>query len=382
MEKLTEFLEQRRQQDRLRSLSPVEGRDPGRCRMDGRELVDLSSNDYLGLSAHPRLQQAARVAVHEKGTGSGASRLMSGDLQLHHRLEKRTADLKGTEAALAFNSGYQANTGLIPALAGRHDAIFADRLSHASIVDGALLSRADLHRFRHNDPAHLQQLLERKRSGARDALVVTESVFSMDGDLAPLDELADMAERYSCTLVVDEAHATGVYGPGGAGRVEAEGLTNRTAVIMGTYSKALGGFGAYVAGRRTLVDYLVNSARSFIYSTALPPAVTAANLAAVELCLDGLDRGEELLDRAAWFRGELDRQGWQIKGHSQIVPLVVGDSREALRLGRELRERGFLTVPVRPPTVPEGQARLRLSLSWAHDPTDLEALTEALDELR
>jgi len=381
MEKLTDFLERRKERGRLRSLSPAEEREPGRCRIDHRDMVDLSSNDYLALSRHPRLLGAAREALDEFGTASGASRLMSGDLELHHRLEKHTAKLKGTEAALAFNSGYQANTGLIPALAGRHDAIFADRLSHASLVDGAMLSRAKLHRFRHNDPAHLEQLLQRQRSGARYAFVVTESVFSMDGDLAPLETLAELAERYSCMLVVDEAHATGIFGPGGAGRVEAEGLTDRTAVMMGTYSKALGGFGAYVAGSRTLVDYLVNSARSFIYSTALPPAVTAANLAAVELCLGGLDRGRELLSRAARFRQELERQGWHIKGYSQIVPLLLGDSSEALRLGRKLRERGFLTVPVRPPTVPEGQARLRLSLSWAHDPADLEALVEALNEV-
>jgi 8-amino-7-oxononanoate synthase len=378
MEGWKEFLEERERRETLRRLSPSATRAPAVAIRDGREYVDFSSNDYLGLSSHPALVRAAKEALDRYGVGAGASRLMSGDLDIHHELEAAVAVFKGAEAALVFNSGYQANTGIVPALFGRRDGIFADQLCHASQLDGALLSRAKLLRYRHNDPEHLERLLAKHRAGFGRALVMTESVFSMDGDLAPLRALVEVARRHRCFLMVDEAHATGVFGPQGRGCVEAAGLSGQVDLVMGTFSKALGGFGAYLAACRTVVSTLVNSARSFIYTTALPPAVIAADLAALRLCLDGQTRGEELLRRAAAFREALRGKGWTVGGESQIVPVVAGESARAVALSKALAEHGYLALPVRPPTVPEGAARLRFSLTAAHADRHLAGVAEAL----
>ena len=378
MEGWKEFLEERERRELLRRLSPSEGRSPAIAVRGGRSFVDFSSNDYLGLSSHPALVRAAKEALDRYGVGAGASRLMSGDLAIHHELEAEVAKFKGAEAALVFNSGYQANTGIVPALFGRHDAVFADQLCHASQLDGALLSRARLLRFRHNDPGHLSRLLSRHRGAFGRALVMTESVFSMDGDRAPLADLLSASRRHRCLLMVDEAHATGVFGPQGRGCVEAERLSGQVDLVMGTFSKALGGFGAYLAASRTVVACLVNSARSFIYTTALPAAVIAADLAALRLCLAGETRGVELLRRAAAFREALRARGWTVGGESQIVPVTVGESARAVALSKALVERGFLALPVRPPTVPEGKARLRFSLTAAHTDRHLSDVAEAL----
>jgi len=380
MDRWKRFLEERERRQLLRRLVPSSERAPARAIRDGREYVDFSSNDYLGLSAHPALVAAAREALERYGVGSGASRLMSGDLAIHHELEEAVAAFKGTEAALVFNSGYQANTGIVPALLGRRDAVFADHLCHASQLDGAILSRAAVFRFRHNDPEHLDRMLGKRRGSFDRALVMTESVFSMDGDRAPLSPLLEVCRRHRCALLVDEAHATGVFGPQGRGCVEAEGLAGRVDLVMGTFSKALGGVGAYLAASRIGIDTLVNTARSFIYSTALPPAVIAADLAALRLCLSGETRGEELLRRAASFRDALRRNGWTAGGESQIVPVLAGESDRAVALSKTLAERGFLVLPVRPPTVPEGSARLRFSLTAAHTGRQVAAVVEALGE--
>ncbi|HEX9191427.1 MAG TPA: 8-amino-7-oxononanoate synthase [Candidatus Deferrimicrobiaceae bacterium] len=378
MEGWKDFLEERERRELLRRLSPSALRAPAVAVRGGREYVDFSSNDYLGLSSHPALVRAAKDALDRYGVGAGASRLMSGDLAIHHELEAAVAEFKGSEAALVFNSGYQANTGIVPALFGRHDGVFADQLCHASQLDGAILSRAKLVRFRHNDPDHLSHLLGKHRAGVGRALVMTESVFSMDGDRAPIGALLDASRRHRCFLMVDEAHATGVFGPQGRGCVEAEGLAGQVDLVMGTFSKALGGFGAYLAAPRTVVEYLVNSARSFIYTTALPPAVIAADLAALRLCLAGETRGEELLRRAAAFREALRANGWTVGGESQIVPVTAGESARAVALSKALAERGYLALPVRPPTVPEGSARLRFSLTAAHTERQLSDVAEAL----
>jgi len=378
MKEWTEFLEERERRQLLRRLVPSEARSPGVAVRGGREFVDFSSNDYLGLSSHPALLAAARDALARYGVGAGASRLMSGDLAIHHALEEEVASFKGTEAALVFNSGYQANTGIVPALLGRHDAVFADQLCHASQLDGALLSRARLFRFRHNDPEHLVHLLVRHRGSFQRALAMTESVFSMDGDRAPLAALLEACRRHRCLFLVDEAHATGVFGPQGRGCVEAEGLAGEVDLVMGTFSKALGAFGGYLAASRTVVDLLVNSARSFIYSTALPAPVIAASLAALRLCAAETVRGEELLHRAAIFREALRERGWRAAGESQIVPVAVGDSGRAVALSATLAGSGYLALPVRPPTVPEGSARLRFSLTLAHGEPALRGVAEAL----
>jgi len=381
METWEEFLKERERAQLLRRLSPSEERRPGIVVREGKEFVDFSSNDYLGLSSHPSVVAAARDALERYGVGAGASRLMSGNLSIHHELEEEVAAFKGTERALVFNSGYHANTGIVPALFGRHDLVVADVLSHASQLDGALLSRATLVRFRHNDPEHLQALLEKHRDKFRKCLVMTESVFSMDGDLAPLRVLLEICRRFRCFFMVDEAHATGVFGARGRGRVEAEGLAGEVDLVMGTFSKALGGFGAYLAASRVIVEFLVNSARSFIYSTALPAAVIAANLAAMRLCLAGETRGDELLRRSSEFREKLRKTGWTVGGDSQIVPVMVGESGRAVALSDFLAGRGFLAMPVRPPTVPEGSARLRFSMTAAHGDSQVNGLMEAISVL-
>ena len=283
MAAIEEFLSARRNDGLLRELRPISARREGRVRVGAREYLDLSSNDYLGLAGHPRMAQAAKEALDEFGAGACASRLMGGDLDIFHRLEERVAKFKSTESALVFNSGYQANVGIFSALLGREDAAFCDRASHASILDGVRLSGARLFRFRHNDPAHLESLLKKERARFKDALIATETIFSMDGDRAPLRELVELKERHGCRMLADEAHATGVFGATGSGVVEADGLAGRIELVLGTFSKALGSFGAYLATSQPIVDYLVNTCRSFIYSTALPPAVVACNLVSLGL---------------------------------------------------------------------------------------------------
>lgn len=377
-------LEKRRGDGLLRTLSPLAERYPGSAVRGGTAFADFSSNDYLGLSRHPDVVKAAAEALSRHGVGAGASRLMTGDYELHHALEEAVAAFKGKEAALVFNSGYQANVGILSALAGRGDAVFADRLSHASLLDGAALSRAALFRFRHNDPEHLDALLARHRGAAGDAVVVTESVFSMDGDRAPLRELVAVARRHGASVLVDEAHATGVFGRNGGGLAVEEGVAEGIDFVMGTFSKALGGFGAYLAASRVTVDYLVNASRGFVYSTALPPAVVAADLAAVEVCgrEETRRRAGELLRNADGFREALRNAGLDARGESQIVPVIVGESGEASRLSGALAEAGILVLPVRPPTVPEGSARLRFSLCAAHGEDTLRRAAEALRGLR
>lgn len=381
MESIKQFLEQRQKQHTLRVLSPVTSRRPGKVTQGDAEYVDFSSNDYLGLSSHDELIEAAHTALNDFGAGTCAARLMSGDLEIHHKLEKETAIFKNKESVLLFNSGYQANVGIIPAMAGRQDAVFADRLIHASLLDGITLSRAKLFRFRHNDIEHLESLLKQHRTDFDEALIVTESVFSMDGDRASLPELVELKNMYGCVLFADEAHATGVFGPQGRGWVNECGLADDVELLMGTFSKALGGFGAYLAASADVIHYLTNAARSFIYSTALPAAVVAANLAAIRLCSNGLDRGPLLLQKAEHFRQALSSEGFTVLGASQIVPVVIGDPQESIRLSQELLKRGFRVLPVRPPTVPEKQSRLRFSLCYSHSDEELQAVVEALCEL-
>jgi 8-amino-7-oxononanoate synthase len=380
MEDIERFLEERKAGGLLRMLKAADWRRNGVICFDGREFVDLSSNDYLGLADHPKLKEAAKEAIEKFGTGAGASRLLSGNLRLHEKLEEATAKFKGKEAALVFNSGYQANVGIISAVCGSCDAVYADKLSHASILDGVSLSGAKLFRFAHNDVGHLESLLKNTAGDFADKLIVTESVFSMDGDKAPLRELAELKERYGGRMLIDEAHATGVFGPQGSGLAAAEGVTERIELIMGTFSKAMGSFGGFVAGSRQMIDYLVNTSRAFIYSTALPPAVIAANIAAIGIVEAEGFRRTTLLENAAFLRGALAGKGFEIKGDSQIVPVIVGDSGKAIEKAERLREAGFWVLPIRPPTVPQNQARLRLSVNFGHKRGDLERLAECMAE--
>jgi 8-amino-7-oxononanoate synthase len=362
----------------LRSLLPLVGSQKGVIKTNGKTLVDLSSNDYLGLADHPVLIEGAKKAVEKWGAGSRASRLMSGDLEIHHRLESAIAALKGKEAGLLFGSGYLANTGIIPALCGRNDVIYSDHLNHASIVDGVLLSRARFYRFRHNDLNHLEDLLKSHRSRYRRALIVVESLYSMDGDLAPVSELLELRGRYAAMLMIDEAHTIGVFGAKGEG-VISQALADAVDVILGTFGKALGGYGAFVAVSNRMRQFLLNRARTFIFSTALPPAVIGANLAAVKLLDEEPERRSRVCELASKLRQALKKDlGLNTPSESQIVPVIVGDSRSALNLAESLRDAGFFVKAIRPPTVPEGTARIRLSVTANHSAGDVSRLLEAL----
>ena len=352
----------------------------GRIVIDGSEFLNFSSNDYLDLARRPEVVKAAEAALHEYGAGATSSRIVVGTLPIHLELERRLAALKGYPAAVTFGSGYMTNVGVVPALVGRSDHVFVDRLSHASILDATILSRATLHRFRHNDPVHLDELLTKAGDGRR--LVVTESVFSMDGDLAPLRELADVVARHGAMLMVDEAHATGVFGPTGAGRVKELGLSAETNFSMGTLSKGLGSSGGFVACSQAARDLLLNKARSLIYTTAPPPAAVGAALGALDVLEAEPGLGGELLANAAAFRGMLSAGGLDIgQSCSQVVPVIVGENSAAVRVSQELRERGIIAAAIRPPTVPEGSARLRFSVTLAHSKDDLEQVAEKVAEV-
>jgi len=345
---------------------------------DGRRILNFSSNDYLGLARSPAVVAASSAALQRWGAGATASRLVVGTLGCHAELETRLAQFKGYAAALVFGSGYLANVGAVSALAGRHDRILADKLAHASLLDGATLSRAAIHRFQHNDVDHLLRLLRQKPPDARD-LVVTESVFSMDGDLAPLREIARVAQEQGAMLLVDEAHATGVWGPGGTGLIGEWRLQPAVAVAMGTFSKALGAYGGFIAGSETLKRWLVNRARSFIFSTGLPPPCVGAVLGALDVLAQNPGLGADLLRRADVFRQRLRAAGFNTGGSvSQIIPVFIGDNQKTLALARRLRSQGIMAAAIRPPTVPAGTARLRLSVTLEHTAEDLERAADIL----
>ena len=365
-----------------RRLAIRAGRQASEIRIDGRELVNFGSNDYLGLAADDRLAAAAAEAVAEHGWGSGASPLVTGHAESHRKLEEDLAQFEATEAALVFSSGFAANAGTIAALAGPGDVVFNDRKNHASLLDGSRLSRADVRVYPHADWRQLDRLLV-KAGKYRRRLIVTDSLFSMDGDLAPLDRLADLAERHGAMLMIDEAHATGVFGKRGRGVAEQLGVEDRVDVRVGTLSKALGSIGGFVAGSRPLVDWLVSRARPYIFSTAGPAAAAAAAWAALKIVYQEPERRRELLARAERLRRELVGQGWDVgRSASQIIPILVGRPEMALQLAAELRHRGLFVPAIRPPTVPEGEACLRISLTAGHSDEMIRTLIEALGESR
>jgi len=382
MERIEEFLEKRQQEGLLRTLKPISYRNQGKICFGEREYIDFTSNDYLGLSGHPQLKEEAKKAIDTLGTSSSASRLMSGSLTLHHQLEEKIAHFKNKEAALVFNSGYQANIGIISALYQKGDCIFSDRLNHASIIDGIILSRARFFRFQHNDMDHLKDLLKRERKGCNQALIITETIFSMDGDRPPLKELVYLKDKYDCHIMVDEAHATGIFGRNGNGVVEEEGLQGEIDIIMGTFSKALGGFGAYVATSKKIVDYLINTCRSFIYSTALPASVIASNIASIDVVKKEPHRREMLLESAEYLRQVLSNRGFRVRGSSQIIPVIIGDIFKTVEFSRRLQERGYWVLPIRPPTVSVGEARLRLSLTFYHTRDIIQRFVDDISSIR
>jgi len=357
-----------------RSLRTVEPTTAGRVAINGNDAILLCSNNYLGLTDHPALKNASINAVSQYGTGSGASRLVSGNLSLHGQLEKLIANFKGTEAAILFNSGYSANIGTIQAVVGRGDTIYSDRLNHASIVDGAILSRARLVRYPHNDHKGLRTLLEKDSSSGR-RLIVTDGIFSMDGDIAPLKELSKIKNEFNALLMVDEAHATGVMGVKGKGSADFLGVSEDIDIQMGTLGKGLGSFGAYVAGSSNMIEYLMNSSRSFIFSTSLPPATLAASIAAIKIVssAEGDKLRNRLDDNRRLFAGILAKAGLNTLGSTtQIIPVMVGHAAETMAFSKALLEEGVFVQGIRPPTVPAGSCRLRCTVMAVHTPDDLE----------
>ncbi|HEY3020869.1 MAG TPA: 8-amino-7-oxononanoate synthase [Solirubrobacteraceae bacterium] len=371
-------LDELRELGLYRRTRVVSGPQGPRIVLDGRPVLLLCSNNYLGLADHPHVREAAADAALRWGAGAGASRLVSGTMTIHRRLEERLAAFKGTEAAVLFGSGYLANLGVLGALAGeRGGIVLSDELNHASIVDGCRLARAETAVYRHNDVEHLRALL--RGAAGRPAVIVTDSVFSMDGDVAPLAELVDAARAHGAALVVDEAHGSGCCGPGGRGAVAEAGLEGQVDVVVGTLGKALGSYGAYAACSATVARWLVNRARSLIFSTAPPPPAVAAALAALEVLEAEPDRVRRLLDNADALRDELAREGFDIAGSTtQIVPLIVGDASTAVAMCEAALERGVFAQAIRPPTVAPGTSRLRLAVMATHTREELRDAARTL----
>jgi 8-amino-7-oxononanoate synthase len=383
---IDEALDDLERRDLRRHHAVRGGTQSARIAIDGRELINFGSNDYLGLAADERLTAAARAAAEREGWGGGASPLVSGRSDSHAELERRLAEFEGTEAALVFPSGFAANAGIIPALVEEGDVVFGDAKNHASLIDGCRLSKATRFVYPHCDCDTLETML-RESGGFRRRLIVTDTLFSMDGDLAPVARLAELAEQYDAMLMVDEAHATGVFGPNGRGVMERSvpfaSPSPHAHIRVGTLSKALGSGGGFVCGRRSLIDWLANRARTYVFSTAQPPATSAAASAALDIVHQEPHRRQQLLAAAADLRSRLSAQGWNIaRSESQIIPLVIGDAQRTMELAALLREAGFFIPAIRPPSVPEGESLLRLSLCHHHTPEVIDALTNHLSRLR
>jgi 8-amino-7-oxononanoate synthase len=363
-------LDSLRERGLYRRMRMVAGPQGPRVMLDGRRVLLLCSNNYLGFADHPRVREAAADAARRHGVGAGASRLVSGNMTLHRRLEERLAAFEQTERCVLFGSGYLANTGLIAALAREGEVVFSDALNHASIIDGCRLARAETFVYDHLDTEHLEWGLREARG--RGSLIVTDGVFSMDGDIAPLGEIAELADRYDVRVMVDEAHATGVLGPGGRGSVAAAGLEGEVDVIVGTLGKALGGYGAYVCCDSEMASYLVNTVRTLIFSTGPPPPSVAAALAALELLSEQPRLVERLLRNARALREALTAQGFTVPaGETQIVPLIAGEPLRAVEICERALVRGVFAQAIRPPTVPAGGSRLRLAAMATHTPAEL-----------
>lgn len=365
---IREELENLANTNTLRTLKNCTPLDSTHVELNGHKLINFSSNNYLGLAQHPEVIAAANKATKQYGVGTSASRLITGTTPLHQQLEQKLAQFKQTEAALVFPTGYMANVGAITAIVSKGDAIVCDRLNHASLIDGARLSGARLLVYPHKDTAALKQILAKQRSKYQQILIVTDSLFSMDGDLAPLPEIVQLAKHYDCLTMVDEAHATGVFGQNGEGLIEHFGLVGQVDIVMGTLSKALGSMGGFIAGSQDLISYLLNKSRSFIYTTALPASCCAGALKAIEI-----------IEREPERRARLWRNIKYFKGESQIIPIHIGEAETALQASEQLQEAGFLVLAIRPPTVSKGTSRLRISLSSEQTQNNIEELLLQLD---
>lgn len=375
-------LDELRDADLLRVLTYCGGAPDAEVQIDGVRHLLLASNNYLGLANDPRVLAGAHAALDQYGAGAGASRLVTGSLDLHRQLEERIAALKHADDALVFPTGFQANVGTIPAIVGPEDVAFSDDLNHASIIDALRLSRVRVVRYRHCDPQSLEDAI-RSSGAARRRLIVTDTVFSMDGDLAPLPEIVAIAERHDCMLMVDEAHATGVLGPNGAGAVEHFGLAGRVPIVMGTLSKAVGAQGGFVAGSQDLCDYLRTRARGFVFTTALAPAAAGAALAALDVIRDEPERRTRLVAHVKRLVAGAKELGYEVlPTDSAVVGIVIGDARPCLDVAASLRRDRVWAPAIRPPSVPVGRARLRLTVMATHEEHHLDWALGALAAAR
>lgn len=366
-----------KESDLLREFRVIEGAQGHHVEVDGKVYLSFCSNNYLGLANNPLIKQAAIDAINRYGWGAGASRLVSGSMTLHQELEKKIAEFKGTEAALLFPTGYMANIGAICALVSKEDIVIGDKLNHASIIDGCRQSSATFRIYPHKDLNQLESLLQRS-SSYRRRLVITDSLFSMDGDVAPLPDVVALAKRYDAILMIDDAHATGVFGKNGGGLVEHYNLEGEIDIIMGSLSKAIGGIGGFIAGSKNLIEFLKNKARSFIYTTALPPAACAASIAGLTLIQEDKSLVNKLWENINHLRTRLAGFQNNITVESPVVSVIVGSSGDALDLSKKLHQKGILIPAIRPPTVPPGTSRLRVSLMATHTKDDIDKLIDTM----
>ena len=375
LEHLEEELEKLKDKKLHRSLKTISSPQGPTVILNGREVILMCSNNYLGLANHPRVIRAAQKAMEELGYGAVASRLVSGNMSIHEKFEAKVAEFKGTERALLFNCGYMANMGVISTVCdSAEDLVISDRLNHASIIDGIMLSKAKFATFRHNDLEHLEKILKDKR--ARRKLIVVDGVFSMDGDIAPVRDIMELAERYGATVMVDDAHATGVIGE--TGRGSAEYWNTKIHIQMGTLGKALGGFGAFVCADKIFIDFLINRCRPFIYTTALPVPVVAAALEALKILEEEPERVKRLRENVRKFVKGLEEIGFDVKDQgTAIVPIIIGDEDKCLKFSQRLLELGVFAAAIRPPTVPKGTSRIRVTLMATHTQEHIERAIEA-----
>lgn len=373
-------IEQRAAHGLLRQRHSLQSPQSPHITVDGKPYLSFCSNDYLGLAAHPQIISALQQGAEKFGVGAGAAHLVSGHFAAHHELEQALAAFVIKPAALLFSTGYMANLGVVQALVGKDDTVFADKLNHASLNDAMLLSRSKVQRYRHNDMAQLAQMLAKTVSGRK--LIITDAVFSMDGDLALLPELLALCERYDAWLLVDDAHGFGVLGAQGRGSLAHFGIASKRIIYMATLGKAAGVFGAFVAAEQVVIDTLINHARSYIYTTATPPVLVCALLESLQLIAQGEESRAHLQRLIAQLQLGFKNLPWQLMSSTTAIqPLLIGDNQEALNLSAALRERGIWVAAIRPPTVPQGTARLRITLSAAHSAEDVTRLVEALHEL-
>ena len=377
---LQEALREIREKGLERELQLVDGPQGARTRVNGRTALNFCSNNYLGLADDPRLKEAAVASIHREGVGAGASRLVCGHTRAHQRLEEEIARFKGAQRCLLFSSGYTANVGIISSLFGPEDRVFCDRLNHASIIDGILLSRVPFKRYAHGDMEALERLLQ--SGGGKKRAIITDSVFSMDGDLAPLPEIVRLARKYACWVMIDEAHALGVMGKTGKGLAEHFGVETKIDIQMGTLSKAAGCLGGYVCGSQALISFLIQKARSFIYTTALPPSVAASAQRAIAIMEEDPRRREQLWENTRYLQSGLRDRGFDtMQSQTPIIPVLLKESGLAVAFSRRLLQEGIWISAIRPPTVPQGTARLRLTVMATHTQEDIDELLGKMEKI-